>query len=248
MADLIVNLIRRYRYDTYKRVELEDRRLYVNQETGLSLPSVTSILDKTKNKAKLVDWETKIGTEQAEKIRLEAASVGTAMHNYIEAIIKTRPIASPKNWLQLKGQRMGSSLVEKFFPNIEEIWGSEVSVHYQEKYAGTTDLACMYKGKPSIVDFKQSNKMKKREWLTDYFVQLTAYAQAHNWQHQSEIRQGVVLMASQDGGLQEFMLVGREFDYFLQQWNMRVDEFTAGSSAAPPAAEEAETGSPEGTT
>lgn len=221
MADLICNVIRRYRYDSMRRVDTIDGRRYVNQD-GLALPSVTTILDATKNKAQLQEWQQKVGDEEAERVRREAASVGTYMHAFIEGHVKNRPIAAAKTWIQLKGYRMGAALMEKFFPNLDEIWGNEVMVHYKDRYAGTTDLVGVYKGKPSIIDFKQSNKMKKREWLDDYFHQLTAYGGAHNWQHNTEIRQGVILMASQDGGLQEFLLVDREFDHFLHSWNQKV--------------------------
>ena len=221
MADLICNTVRRYRYDTLQRIDTPDGRRYVNQE-GMALPSVTTILDATKAKAKLEEWQNRVGLEEANRIRESAANVGTWMHSFIEAHIKDRPIRAARIWDQLKGFRMGASLIEKFFLNIDEIWGNEVMVHYADKYAGTTDLVGMYRGKPSIIDFKQSNKMKKREWLDDYFYQLTAYAQAHNWQHKTEIRQGVILMASQDGGLQEFLLVDREFDHFQHGWNLKV--------------------------
>lgn len=223
MANLICNTIRRYRYDTLQRLDTPDGRRYVNQE-GMALPSVTTILDATKAKAKLEEWQNKVGTEEANKIRESAANVGTWMHSFIESHIKDRPVRAARTWDQLKGFRMGSALMEKFFPNIDEIWGNEVTVHYADKYAGTTDLVGVYRGKPSIIDFKQSNKMKKREWLDDYFHQLTAYAQAHNWQHGTEIRQGVILMASQDGGLQEFLLVDREFDHFQHGWNLKVTQ------------------------
>lgn len=223
MADLICNVVRRYRYDTLQRIDTPDGRRYVNQE-GIGLPSVTTILDATKAKAKLEEWQNKVGIEEANRIRESAANVGTWMHSFIESHIKDRPIRAARVWDQLKGFRMGASLIEKFFPNIDEVWGNEVMVHYSDKYAGTTDLVGIYRGKPSIIDFKQSNKMKKREWLDDYFYQLTAYAQAHNWQHGTEIRQGVILMASQDGGLQEFLLVDREFDHFQHGWNLKVTQ------------------------
>jgi len=93
---------------------------------------------------------------------------------------------------------------------------------YTGRYAGTSDFIGVYKGKPCIVDFKQTNKMKKRAWIEDYFVQLAAYAVAHNHQHGTAINQGVILMVSQEGEVQEFVSVGREFDGYCDQWWRRV--------------------------
>ena len=130
---------------------------------------------------------------------------------------------------------MASSLMEAYFPELDEVWGNEVMVYKRGVYAGTTDLVGVFRGQPSIVDFKQSNKMKKREWIDDYFVQLTAYAAAHNEMYGTEIRQGVVLMASQDGLLKDFVICGREFDSYLDQWNAKVKEFYATAADEPAA-------------
>ena len=231
MASLMVNLVRRYRYESLTRKDTEAGRRYVNRH-GEQLPSVTTILDKTKDKSKLIEWINRVGEEEAERIKREAAAVGTSMHAYIESHIKMRPLPAAKFPWQYKAYRMAASLMEAYFPEMDEIWGSEVMVYRRGLYAGTTDLAAVFRGEPSIVDFKQSNKMKKREWIDDYFVQLTAYAAAHNEMYGTNIRQGVILMASQDGLLKEFIICGREFDSYLDQWNAKVKEFTALSGAS----------------
>lgn len=226
MASLMINVVRRYRYESLTRKDTESGRRYVNRH-GEQLPSVTTILDKTKDKSKLIEWINRVGQEEAERIKREAAAVGTSMHAYIESHIKMRPIPSAKFPWQFKAYRMASSLMETYFPEMDEIWGSEVMVYRRGLYAGTTDLAAVFRGEPSIVDFKQTNKMKKREWIDDYFIQLTAYAAAHNEMYGTDIRQGVILMASQDGLLKEFIICGREFDSYLDQWNAKVKDFTA---------------------
>lgn len=239
MADLMINLVRRHRYETLTRQDLPEGRRYVNRH-GEKLPSVTTILEKTKDKSKLIDWINRVGEAEAEKIKTSAAAVGTAMHAYIESHIKMRPVAPAKYAWQYKAYRMAASLMEAYFPDVDEVWGNEVMLYRREIYAGTTDLVGVYKGQPSIVDFKQANKMKKREWIDDYFVQLTAYASAHNEMYGTEIRQGVVLMASQDGLLKEFIICGREFDGYLDQWNAKVKEFYATEGADSAAAAGAE--------
>jgi genome maintenance exonuclease 1 len=137
-------------------------------------------------------------------------------------MLLNRPLETPRTWLQVRGYRMGYTLIEKFFPHVDEAWGTEIPLIYSGRYAGTSDFIGVYKGKPCIVDFKQTNKMKKRAWIEDYFIQLAAYAVAHNHQHQTEINQGVILMVSQEGEVQEFVSVGREFDIYCDQWWRRV--------------------------
>lgn len=236
MADLMINVVRRYRYETLTRQDLPEGRRYVNRH-GESLPSVTTILEKTKDKSKLIDWVNRVGEEEAERVRTSAASVGTSMHAFIEACIKNRPIQPAKYLWQAKAYRMAAGLMEQYFGDLDEVWGNEVMVYRRGLYAGTTDLAGKFRGQESIVDFKQSNKMKRREWIEDYFIQLAAYASAHNEMHNTRIRQGVILMASQDGQFQDFILCGREFDHYLDLWNAKVAA-VVGS---------AETQNPEGT-
>ena len=237
MADLMLNIMRRYRYETLTRQDLPEGRRYVN-EHGEKLPSVTTILEKTKDKTKLIDWINRVGEEEAERIKRHAARVGTCMHAYIESHVKERPLRPARYKWQFMAYRMAAGLMEAYFPDLDEIWGNEVMVYKRGVYAGTTDLVGVFRGQPSIVDFKQSNKMKKREWIDDYFVQLTAYAAAHNEMYGTEIRQGVILMASQDGLLKDFIVCGREFDSYLDQWNAKVKDFYAtaeGVAAAVPA-------------
>jgi hypothetical protein len=231
MANLIINTVRRYRYETLTRTDTPEGRRYVNQH-GEALPSVTTILSASKDKSGLDAWVKRVGEEEAERIRSEAAAVGTAMHSFIESHIKNRPLRPAKEWWQLKAYRMGATLMENFFQHLDEVWGNEVMVYCRGRYAGTTDLAGKYKGQDSIVDFKQTNKMKKREWIDDYFIQLTAYAQAHNELYNTRIRQGVILMAAQDGPVEEFLLCGREFDSYLDKWNARVAAFAGVAGAS----------------
>lgn len=226
MANLMINLIRRHKYETLTRQDLPEGRRYVNRH-GEKLPSVTTILDKTKDRTKLIEWINRVGEQEAERIKRDAAAVGTSMHAYIESHVKMRPVPPAKYAWQYKAYRMAASLMEAYFPELDEVWGNEVMVYRRGIYAGTTDLVGVFRGSPSIVDFKQTNKMKKREWIDDYFIQLTAYAAAHNEMYGTDIRQGVVLMASQDGILKDFVICGREFDSYLDQWNAKVAEFIA---------------------
>lgn len=210
-------------YPTLKRLDLPTGRVYT-LDGSLPVPSVTTILSSTKDKKHLEEWAIRIGAEEADRIKNEAALVGTHMHSVVERMLLNRPLETPRTWLQVKGYRMGYTLIEKFFPAVDEAWGTEIPLLYAGRYAGTSDFIGVYKGKPSIVDFKQANKMKQRKWIEDYFVQLAAYAVAHNHQHHTSINQGVILMVAQDGEVQEFVTVGREFDGYADQWWRKVEE------------------------
>ena len=82
--------------------------------------------------------------------------------------------------------------------SMDEIWGTEVTLYYPDLYAGASDLAGIYEGRESIMDFKQSNKPKRKEWISDYFLQLAAYATAHNQVHGTSIQSGTILMCTKD--------------------------------------------------
>ena len=227
MVDLIP-VRKKFVYERLERLDGPDGRTYGESK----LPSVTRILSATKDKAHLDAWAARVGADNAERIKSEAATVGTHMHNAIERMIAMRDLPRPTNWLMTKGYEMGYRLINTYFQNMQEIWGSEVTLYYPEKYAGTTDLVCVYRGKPCIMDFKQSNKPKKREWIDDYFHQLGAYALAHDIVHGTNIEYGVILMAVQDGTTVEFSTAGQEFVRYKEEWLKRVDRFYAAGGAS----------------
>jgi genome maintenance exonuclease 1 len=220
----LIPIRKKFKYEKLERIDGENGRQYKGENT-IALPSVTTILSATKDATFLKEWEDRVGKEAAEKIRNDAASVGTHMHSVIERLLLNRGLEPPRTWLQVKGYRMGYALLEHFFPNVYEVWGSEVPLYYPDRYAGTTDCIAVYKGQPSILDFKQANRMKKREWIEDYFVQLAAYAAAHNKVHGTTIDHGVILMVAQNGEVQEFVTCGREFQGYQDEWMRRVEQY-----------------------
>jgi hypothetical protein len=215
-----VQLIKKYNYADLKR-EDGDVRLYLTPD-GESLPSVTSVLNKTKDKSFLKKWREKIGEKKAEKIIKDSTQIGTALHLYIERF------ANGKKYKDLtkigkQAEKMAKKIIKESFKDITEVWGSEVHLYYPKKYAGTTDMVGLYKGKPTIIDFKQSNRPKKREWVQDYLMQLAAYAQAHNQLFNTEIRQGVILMCSRDLTFQRFELLDENFDRAANAFMKKLD-------------------------
>ncbi len=185
-----------------------DRKYEIGKE---KLPSVTTILKNTESLEKaesLARWRQKVGENEAERIVNEAARRGTAMHSYLETYIKGGNLVDLTDIGQ-DASSMGQEIIDQGFNDLEEIWGSEVTLYYPELYAGQTDLCGIYQGRESIVDFKQTNKPKKIEWIEDYFLQLAAYAMAHDQIYKTCVEQGVILMCSKDGFFQRFIVNGK---------------------------------------
>jgi genome maintenance exonuclease 1 len=120
---------------------------------------------------------------------------------------------------------MADSIIRQGLVNCNEFWGTEVPLYFPSVYAGTTDLCGIHAGAEAIMDHKQTNKPKKREWIEDYFIQLTAYAVAHNEVHNTKIRKGVIFMCDPNAVYQEFILEGDEFDKYENIWFKRLEQF-----------------------
>jgi genome maintenance exonuclease 1 len=221
-------LISKYTYTKLSRDESSGTRLYATPD-GSKVPSVTTILDKTKPaeaKEALARWKKAVGEKKAQEIVTEAAGRGTRMHKYLEDYVKGETLReSVTNPFAQQSLDMARIVIDKGFPKISEVWGSEVPLYFPGLYAGTTDCCGIHDGDESILDFKQTNKPKKLEWIGDYFLQLTAYALAHNEVHGTNIRKGVILMCSKDYEYQEFTLEPKDFDYWTEQWCKRVEQY-----------------------
>jgi len=219
-----VQLVKKYNYAELKRKE-GDTRLYLTPD-GEALPSVTSILSKTKDKSFLKKWRAKVGEEEAEKIIRDSAKIGTALHLYIERFVNGDKYKDLTK-VGVQAEKMAQKIIDEAFEDITEIWGSEVHLYNPGKYAGTTDMVGVYKNKPTIIDFKQTNRPKKREWVQDYLMQLAAYAAAHNAIFNTEIEQGVVLMCSRDLTFQRFELTGENFVRATNAFMKKLDAYNA---------------------
>jgi hypothetical protein len=210
-----------YVYEKLERVDTSDGRVYKIAK-NVHVPSVTTVLDRTKDKTALKEWADRVGQAEADRQKGQAAYIGTWMHTTLEHILEGKPLTLGDDWLAMKGHQMAFTLANKYFGAISEIHGSEVGLYYEKRYAGTTDLVATYRGKLAIIDFKQSVKPKRHEYITDYFHQLAAYAVAHDWLHGTSIDYAAVLIAVQDGTTQEFTTAGREFQEFKAQWMARL--------------------------
>lgn len=196
---------------------------------GFAVPSVTTILDATKPEEKkkaLQEWRKRVGEEKAKQITTEAAGRGTRMHKWLENHVKTGDAGKPgSNPYSIQSHNMAKTIIEKGLSKCQEYWGTEVSLYFPEVYAGTTDLVGVHDNSDAIMDHKQTNKPKKREWIEDYFIQLAAYANAHNEVYGTKIRKGVIFMCSADNQYQEFIIEGIEFDQWTERWFKRLEQY-----------------------
>jgi len=218
---------KKFRYPRTKRELIEGRRHYDINEGQWKLPSVTTILDRTQSAEKreaLRKWREAKGEEEATRIVDSSAARGTAMHKILEKyIIEDGYLDLTDNGLQ--AHNMAKQVIERGLCNVPEFYGSEATLYYPGLYAGSTDLVCIHKGEDAIVDFKQTNKPKKREWVGDYFLQLGAYGMAHDYVYKTTINKAVIMMCSKDNYYQEFVISGLEFREAKHKFLKRVTEY-----------------------
>jgi len=227
----------RFNYTPINRQSVEGKRLYALPD-GTKVPSVTTILDKTKSQDKidaLNNWKKRVGEKKAQEIVIEASGRGTRMHKFLEDYVKQGVISAPgSNPYSKQSHAMAEVVIRQGLCNVNEIWGVEVPLYYPGLYAGTTDGCGLHLDDESILDYKQTNKPKKEEWIEDYYLQLTAYALAHNEVHGTNIRKGVVLMCVSPKVneqlemidvpvYQEFILKPEDFSFWEKKWWDRVE-------------------------
>ena len=214
-----------YRYPKTQREKIEGKRHYVFDKE--KLPSVTTILDATQpeeKKKSLADWAARIGEEAAEKIKSEAAVRGTAMHKILEKYVLEEGYVDQTN-VGKQAHNMAIQIIQNGLSDVTEYYGTECTLYYPGLYAGQTDLVGIHKGQDAIIDFKQSNKPKRPEWIGDYKLQLAAYAMAHNILFNTQITKGVVMMCTKDNYYQQFVIEGEEFKQSMHNILRRVDEY-----------------------
>jgi DNA topoisomerase VI subunit B len=218
----------KFKYVPLPRENIEGSRKYSTPD-GLKLASVTTILDATKSEEKkkvLQEWKNRVGHKQAQEITTEAAGRGTRMHKWLENYIKTGITGDPgSNPYSLQSHKMAQSIIYQGLSKCNEFWGTEVPLYFPKVYAGTTDLVGVHDGDDAIMDHKQTNKLKKREWIEDYFIQLVFYGTAHDEVHGTKIRKGVIFMCTADNIYQEFIIEGSEWDQYVNKMWYRVEEY-----------------------
>ena len=202
-------------------------RVYLTED-GEKLPSVTTVIGATnseEDKAGLKKWQEWVGDVKAEQIRNEAANVGTLMHKRLEWYVNGIEKRVGSNLIHQQAAKMARTIIDNGLVNVNEIWGSEISLYFPGLYAGTTDLVGLWKNRPAIMDFKQSNKLKKAEFIEGYKMQICAYSLAHDELYGTNIKTGVIFISTRACEYQEFVVEGREFDKYMDKWLHRLEIF-----------------------
>jgi hypothetical protein len=217
----------KFSYPKSVRSMVSGSRMYaVNQE---KLPSVTTILQATQSeekKASLANWKARVGTAEANRIKNDASSRGTSMHAFLEKYLLGQLNLELLEEQDNKSKKMADEIIEQGIKNkLSEIWGTEATLYYPGKYAGTCDACGIYEGQETIIDFKQSNKPKKEEWIEDYYLQLGAYSLAHNVVYNSRITQGIVLLCTVDNLFQDFRIQGTKLEEYQNKFLEKVEQF-----------------------
>ena len=217
-----IPLVERYPYSTIERESVDGKRLYATPD-GHRVPSVTTILSQTKDMTHLHAWRKRVGESEAQRIATESANIGTVMHKSLERHVLGQDRTPGSNLIQQKAHEMANVIIEHGLKGVEEVWGSEINLYYPELYAGTTDLVGVYNGATAIMDFKQSRRLKKAEWVEDYYLQLVAYAEAHNKLFGTRIRTGRMFICTQANEYQSFEI--DDYDKWSDRWYRRVEQY-----------------------
>ena len=226
---------KKFIYPKSQRSLIQGKRHYDINEKQTKLPSVTTIISATQSEEKkqgLANWKARLGAQAADRVRDIAALRGTAMHTFLEAYVRG---TGHKDLTSVgkEAEPMAKQIINQGLTGLDEIWGSEVVLYYPDLYAGATDVVGIYNGRESIIDFKQTNKPKRREWIEDYFIQLGAYAMAHNFIYDTKIQSGIILMCSKDKLFQKFEASDKEFVGHQHAFLKKVDQYYKNVSKHP---------------
>ena len=212
----------KYNYVHAPRTELHGSRLY--DILGVKLPSVTTILAKTKDQEYIQRWRTKVGNEEADRIYNLSSKRGTSMHKFLEKHIEGTGFDDLTE-IGKEAKPMAQKIIDVGFTPITEYFGNEVTLYYLGLYAGATDLICLHNDLETVVDFKQANRPKQKDWIEDYFLQVSAYAMAHDYLFRSEIKQAIIMVCTPDLYYQEFKIQAAEFRNYKHKWLKRLDQY-----------------------
>ena len=218
-------LVSKYDYPDLKRIQTPKGRQYVGEDNN-PVPSVTTILSDTGDKTALIAWRKRVGEAEATRISTESAGLGTKVHNSIEKYILNEEWDKfGTNHVSQLAKTMVTEMIDKGLSKVDELYGVEVGLIANGLYAGTSDAIGMWEGEEAIIDFKTAKKIKKREWIEDYFMQGCAYALAHNEMFGSNIKKVAILMVDREGQYADFVIEGDEFEEYCNKWAERLSDY-----------------------
>ena len=223
---------KRFEYPIIQRNDSPNGRFYVSPE-GDALPSVTTILSATKsaeNVKVLENWKKRVGQKNAEDIRNGAAALGQIIHGKLEKYLLGEQLTWGTNYIHKLAHVMTETIINQGFKNVQKIFGLEIALYFYNLYAGTTDLIGQINEEIYILDFKNTLRMKKEEWLEDYYTQLVAYALAHNFMFGTNINRGRIMMVARPDvnnvcEYKEFDLDPIKFSKYEDIWLKKLEQF-----------------------
>ena len=215
----------KYDYPNLKRIQTKQGRRYVGEDEK-PVPSVTTILGDTGDKTALIAWRKRVGDAEATRISTESAGLGTKVHNALEKYILQEDYEiKGNNHISVMAKNMVTEMIDKGLSKVDELYGVEVGLIAEGLYAGTADGIGKWQGEEAIIDFKTAKKIKKREWIEDYFMQGCAYALAHNEMFGTNIKQVAILMIDREGKYADFVIEGDEFEEYCHKWAQRLADY-----------------------
>lgn len=202
----------------------EGMRVYTVSD-GVHYPSITTVLGATipeDKRASLEGWRKSVGDTEADRISLEATTFGTAVHEVVEKYLNTG-IPPVEQDGYSRDHIAAFNVLKPKLKSITEVWVQEAALFsHRLAVAGRCDCIGIYKGVPTIIDFKTSSRLKQAHQIQDYFLQLAAYAVMFNEMHSTDISRGTILMVSDRAFPQEFNVDLRDYTGALE---LRVHQF-----------------------
>ena len=219
-------LVEKFEYPALKRVTAKNGQRQYTGDDDQPVPSVTTVLSDTGDKTALINWRKRVGDAEANRVSKEAAGLGTKVHNALEKyVLEEEYDIKGNNHISIMAKNMLDEMIDKGLSQVNEIWGVEVALIAKGLYAGTSDAVGMFNGVESIIDFQTAKKIKKREWIEDYFMQGCAYALAHNEMFGTNIKQVAILMIDREGKYADFVIEGDEFEEYCHKWAQRLADY-----------------------
>ena len=217
---------KKFKYPDLERVENTLGRFYIDSK-GEEVPSVTTVLSATTDKSGIDEWKRRVGREEAERILKESTTIGTNVHNALENYLQDKKweINDDGSYISKTSISILNCFINNLISDIDEVWGLEVGLILDGLYAGTADCIGKFNGQESLIDFKTAKKVKPKEWIEDYFLQCSAYANAHNVMFGTNIDQIVILMADRNQEYKKYIASGREFDHYTNKWKQKLIKF-----------------------
>ena len=216
----------KFDYPELKRVNNDLGRFYIDSNNN-HVPSVTTILNNISDKKVSIDqWRMRVGDDEADRVMKEATDIGSMVHLSLENYLnKSDHNIFTNDSIGTLAKGMSQKLIDDALNSVSEVYGLEVHLVLNDLYAGTADCIGVIDGEETIIDFKTSKRIKKKEWIDDYFLQGCAYANAHNVMFNTNIKQVAILMVDRDLIYKKFLIKDNEFNHFTKLWKQKLLAF-----------------------